>query len=117
MRMTRAIASLEAQQASRKFGGICLRTLTTEIIVGHSVQTKNVVCACVCCASSSGRCLNHATHVSTLHMECMFSTEFNLFGFDHLTLRALGKHVWYNDSQLNVMFPIFTNFIGTFLHC
>ena len=52
MRTTRAIASLEAQQASRKFGGICLRTLKTEITVGHSVQTKkNVVCACVCCAS------------------------------------------------------------------
>ena len=44
MRMTRAIASLEAQQASRKFGGICLRTLKTEIIVGHSVQTKQMWC-------------------------------------------------------------------------
>ena len=33
----------------------------------------------------------------------MFSTEFNLFGFDHLTLRALGRHVWHNDSQLNAM--------------
>ena len=41
---------------------------------------------------------------STLHMECMFSTEFNLFGFDHLTFGALGKHVWYNDSQLNAVF-------------
>ena len=44
MRTTRAIASLEAQQASRKFGGICLRTLKTEIIVGHSVQTTKLWC-------------------------------------------------------------------------